>query len=107
ESDYGAGRVMLVTTSLDDRWGSWALWPSFLPMMHRLVDHATAGSVPKPALVGDVIRREYPVQTVGLSATLQLPDGRRRSVPVRVENAASVLQVDELTQSGLYRILLG
>jgi hypothetical protein len=107
ESDYGSGRVLLVTTSLDDRWGSWALWPSFLPMMHRLVDHATAAGLPRPAVVGETIRREYPVQTVGLSATLQRPDGRRRSLPVRAENGTSVLQIDELTQSGLYRILLG
>src|SRR5690606_35295467 len=51
--------------------------------------------------------REYPVQTVGLSATLQRPDGRRRSLPVRAANGTSVVQIDELNQSGLYRDLLG
>lgn len=56
ERPVGAGRVLLVTTALDDRWGNWALWPSFVPMMHELVRLAGEADLRSRSLtVGDAV----------------------------------------------------
>lgn len=43
ESRLGRGKVILITTSLDRHWGTWAIWPSFPPLMNELVLYAAAG----------------------------------------------------------------
>lgn len=107
EHESGAGRVLLVTTSLDDRWGSWALWPSFLPMVHRMVQYAASGRTQRSLVVGDRLRREYPIQTVGLPVTVQRPDGRRSPGRSTLDDGATAVTFAETSQSGIYRLVLG
>lgn len=38
ENTTGLGKTYLVLTAFDPTWGSWVLWPSFLPMVNRIVD---------------------------------------------------------------------
>ncbi|MEW4488761.1 BatA domain-containing protein [Thalassoglobus sp. JC818] len=37
ERQVGLGAVVLINTSFEPQWGSWVLWPSFLPMMQEMV----------------------------------------------------------------------
>ncbi|QDT94882.1 hypothetical protein V144x_03150 [Gimesia aquarii] len=43
ESTLGRGKIILITTSLDRQWGTWAIWPSFPPMMNEFVLYAASG----------------------------------------------------------------
>lgn len=57
EQSLGAGRCLIVTTALDDRWGSWVLWPSFVPLIHEMVRFVAGGRPEQQALVvGDTWR---------------------------------------------------
>ena len=107
EREYGMGRILLVTTSLDDRWGSWALWPSFLPMVHRMVQYAVSTRAERTWFVGDRLHREYPVQTVGMPVTVQRPDGRRASGQSTLQSGATTVASSQTRQSGFYRFVLG
>ena len=107
ERDYGAGRILLVTTSLDDRWGSWALWPSFLPMVHRMVRHAIDTRGEREWIVGDRLSREYPLQTVGMLVNVQRPDGRRAPGRSTMQNGVTTAAFSQTPQSGIYRFVLG
>ncbi len=71
---FGAGRVLLVTTSLDDRWGNWALWPSYLPMMHELTRMAAAADLSdRNLLVGDSIVHRYLPEDYNREVTFVAP----------------------------------
>jgi len=51
---FGRGRIALLTTSLDDSWSSWPLWPSFVPMLRELERYISAGRAERAQLiVGD------------------------------------------------------
>ena len=54
------GRCVLITTSLDETWGEWAIWaPGFVPLMHELTQYAAmGGSQPRELLVGEPILGE-------------------------------------------------
>ncbi|MBX3437173.1 MAG: BatA domain-containing protein [Planctomycetaceae bacterium] len=107
EHAFGAGRVVLVTTSLDDRWGSWALWPSFLPMMHELVKYVASGRTTQHALVGQSLRIDGPdPEAAGQTATLVRPDGRTSVLrPSRGEPPVEFI-INDTAQSGVYRVTL-
>ncbi len=105
ENAFGSGRVLLVTTSLDDRWGSWALWPSFLPMMHETVEYVVAGTSARKTIVSQPLSIELPAREgFGQTLTLRQPDGRTR--PLRGVESQDVLQltIDDLYQSGVYAL---
>lgn len=41
EQPIGLGKCYLITTSFLPSWGSWVLWPSFLPLMQRIIEDLT------------------------------------------------------------------
>src|SRR5262249_19975968 len=56
ERSFGRGKSILITTSVDERWGTWPLWPSFLPLVHEIVEFAVSGRWgERQRLVGDPI----------------------------------------------------
>lgn len=57
ESQVGLGKCTLITTALNAKWGSWVLWPSFLPLMQRCIDHLAQR---ESFLITSVIGREIP-----------------------------------------------
>lgn len=76
----GRGRCILLTTSLDETWGEWAIWaPGFVPLIHELVEYAAAGrSRPHDVLVGEPIEHEVASDTA--SVTLKTPDNIERTL---------------------------
>jgi hypothetical protein len=56
----GRGRCVLVTTSLDESWGEWAVWAAgFVPLMHELTQYAATGrSQSREQLVSESITGE-------------------------------------------------
>lgn len=107
EQRVGAGRVLLVTTPLDDRWGNWALWPSFLPMMHEMTRFACTADLDDRRLkVGETIVYRYLPEQFGRAVTLAAPGSD--PVALRRPDAAQHQFVSEpLLRSGPYELQIG
>lgn len=87
EKGWGAGRVLLITTSLDGSWGVWPVWPSFLPMMQEIAFHAaTARRELREGLVAEPLQRSIRTGGLEISGTILRPDGQSR--PVTLEAGA-------------------
>jgi hypothetical protein len=105
ESPFGRGKSMLVTTSVDDRWGTWPLWPSFLPLMHEIVEFAVSGKWgDRQALVGEALREIFPATAVDVDVAVARPDGHTQ--PARVERAESFdeFAYENTNESGIYEV---
>ena len=102
----GRGRCVLVTTSLDESWGEWAIWAAgFVPLMHELTQYAAAGrSQSREGLVGESITRESLTNSESASVTLKLPDETSRILTPRDINGSLLLIIDETTRPGLYTL---
>ncbi|MFG0335068.1 MAG: BatA domain-containing protein [Maioricimonas sp. JB049] len=106
EPRLGAGRLFVITTSLDDAWGNWPLWPSYLPMILRMTRYSAAGGTQTPSLtVGDSIRvdadtfaAEPPV------ATLTSPAGTQTVLSLDEQSDRSLLISPPTARRGLYEL---
>jgi Aerotolerance regulator N-terminal len=87
ESPLGQGRVILVTTSLDDRWSTWPIYnPSFPPLVNELVHFAVAGQwADRQRGVGETIVRRVPEMTAATTAnvSVKLPNGAVHPLPIQ------------------------
>lgn len=68
ERQVGAGRVMLLATTVDRDWSDLAIRPGFLPLAHQIVLH----------LGGALDEGKTPLVTVGETRSLVLPRGAER-----------------------------
>jgi hypothetical protein len=109
ERTYGDGRVMLVTTALDDHWGNWALWPSFVPMMHELTRYAAAGDFGRRGrLVGERIVRRIRIENRSQAAfVLESSTAEVQQLQVRLSNSAAEIVSPPLRTRGAYALRLG
>jgi hypothetical protein len=104
EHPLGAGRVALVLTSVDDRWSNWAVWPSYLPLVHRLTMFAAAGAEHQRRLeVGNEISRLWPASQPPPEALLTVPSGQRISLTPTC-TAEHCLVQHAATESGIYQL---
>jgi hypothetical protein len=103
ESSVGRGRSILVTTSVDDRWGTWPLWPSFLPLVHELVLHAVSGKWgDRQHLVGETLSETLAASAVDVDAAVTRPDGQTDSLKLTREEGLSEFAYSETPLSGIY-----
>lgn len=109
ERTYGDGRVVLVTTALDDYWGNWALWPSFVPMMHELTRYASTGDFGRrERLVGEQIVRRIPGgDRVRDRIVLTSADGRPLNLRVRMGRSGPEAVSPPLRTRGPCKLRLG
>jgi hypothetical protein len=94
DSRFGAGRVLVWGSTLDDFWNDLVLQPVFLPFLHAMVLH-TAGYVPEP-----------PWRTVGQRVVLvadSAADSRVVISPSGARDRATARPV-ELAQPGFYQV---
>jgi len=107
ESTLGRGKMMLITTSLDRHWGTWAIWPSFPPMMNELVLYVATGKWGRrEALVGQ------PLEIIALEN--QLPLSPRMVAPDQQEfpllsvldrnTETRTITFNQTFQSGIYEL---
>lgn len=78
EREVGQGRSLLFTSTFDESWGNFAIWPSFLPFIQELVRYAVAANRPQTVIpLGQSLTIPNP-----LSERLQLrkPDGSTLSL---------------------------
>lgn len=98
ERRVGAGRVIVLTTSLDDSWNDLELKPVYLPLVHQLVRYVSQYEQNSAwATVGQVVD----LATLLKSKTDRVvitPGGERRTIGA---NEPSIL---ELTEHGAYQV---
>lgn len=110
ERSMGKGHVVLVTTSLDDSWGNWVLWPSFVPLINRVLQFSMSGRIQsEPLLVGSPIRLDVSQVVEG---TLMLPDAKTVDALVETRDAViskqeTVLFWPETGAAGFYQMTAG
>ncbi len=103
----GRGRCVLVTTSLDEKWGEWAIWAAgFVPLIHELTEYAATGrSQPRESLVGEIEQREIPSGST--SVTLTTPDGVARTLTPVDRDGRSLIVINDTLRPGLYTLASG
>jgi hypothetical protein len=108
ERPFGRGRSLLVTTSVDDRWGVWPLWPSFVPLMHEIVDFAISGRwQDREVTVGQPLELMLPPMAADVEASVGRPDGQSRAVSVSREADLVHFRFDDTSLSGIYEARFG
>ncbi len=103
----GRGRCVLVTTSLDETWGEWAIWAAgFVPLIHELTEYAATGrSQPRESLVGEFDQREVPNGST--SVTLTTPDEVVRTLTPVDRDGRSLIVINDTFRPGIYTLTSG
>lgn len=101
EGQPGHGKVILVTTSLDNSWTDLPVTPLYLPIVREMLDYLSGKSNPTQYTVG----QSFPVEANGgvTAPEVQAPDGTRVDLatgPGGTLKAAG-------SQAGFYRISYG
>jgi hypothetical protein len=105
ERPFGRGQSLLVTTSVDERWGTWPLWPSFLPLVHEIVQYSVAGRWgERQRLVGDALAEIFPVTAADVDAAIVRPDGQTQSARIAREESSSQFTFENTSAAGIYEV---
>ena len=105
ERSIGRGRAVLVTTSLNDSWGHWVLWPSYVPLVNRLLQHSLEGRLQfDPVPVGTPIREVFPQSVEG---TILLPSAKSVDALVETTDLETALFWPETGIAGTYQLSAG
>lgn len=110
ERSYGAGRVILCTTTADLEWNGWARDPSYVAMMLQLSQYlARRSSESGQTLVGSPIRVELDPTVFSSNASLRLPSYPQDpalSLEARAQGVSLVLTWDRTRRAGAYTFVL-
>lgn len=108
DAPTGEGRTILVTTSVDNTWGTWTVSTSFLPIMHELVLHAVSGRwAGRQLLVHESLLRTLTPHTFDMPVTIVRPDGTEGPTRVREIEGSTAVEYDGTDLSGFYQVMLG
>lgn len=107
EAPFGRGRVILITTSMDREWSTWAVWGhSLIPLVHETVHFAISGRwKDRDVLVGRPLQAHVGLRPGDASATYQLPNGD--SKPLQPSPDGLIVSTEPTTVSGFHKITLG
>ena len=108
EAPVGQGRVVLFTTSVDNRWGAWPLQPqtSFLPILHETVRFSVAGRwSDRQKQVGQPINRMIRAFNVPISMTR--PDKNTTTERAHETRNLAHLNYEKTNLSGIYELKIG
>ena len=105
ERPFGRGHSLLVTTSVDERWGTWPLWPSFLPLVHEIVQYSVAGRWgERQRQVGEALSEIFPVTAADVDAAIVRPDGQTQTARVAREESFSRFTFENTSTAGIYEV---
>ena len=105
ERPLGRGRAVLVTTSLNDNWGHWVLWPSYVPLVNRLLQHSLEGRLRSdPVPVGSPIREVFSQPVEG---TVLLPSAKSVDALVETTDPETALFWPDTGVAGTYQLSAG
>lgn len=105
EKSVGRGKSVLITTSVDDQWGNWAVWPSFLPMIQETVLFAVSGRWgDRQHLVGEPLNHSFAAPSSDVEISVRRPDGRTMPVASTRTGSIGEFTFDDTAQSGMYEV---
>ncbi len=103
EHRVGLGHVILIATSVDDRWGIWPVWPSFVPMVHELALFAAKKqNMEIDMTVGDPIVQEFAPSRFDHQAILVDPAGERHTLNTECNQQACRFLFTQTDKPGFY-----
>ena len=85
EKSIGRGHVLLYTSSADRDWGTMALNPAYVMMMHESINYLTRRSYERQFNVSEPLLVSLPRQAVGQEMTLINPDGQEAPIQVATD----------------------
>lgn len=106
----GRGFVGLVTTSADLDWNTWAISPSFVPIVQELTRHLVAGRVRTVStLAAEPVALPIPRASAGATVVVTPPGADAKPAPVRLieKGGAATLAFTDTDISGTYQVDLG
>jgi hypothetical protein len=105
EKQFGDGRVVECAVPCDADWSNLPMRPFYLPMMQRLVIYLASTVFPPRNLeVSKPLVAFLPGGDAGKKASLLLPDGTTREVPVVKKGERGVVEFARTQQPGLYTL---
>ena len=101
EAPLGRGRCVLITTALDRRWSTWAVWGhSFIPLMHETVLFAARGRSRDRQLLAGQSLELAGSSDADASLVIKRPDGSTESL-----SGGQAMPVAE--RAGFYELQFG
>ena len=109
DSPFGQGRTILVTTSVDRKWGTWTTSASvFVPLMVEIVQYSVSGHWRERQLeVGQPLTQVFPNRAFDLSVMITTPDDKQAAVRVTEMDGVSSIAFEDTYQTGLHELSLG
>lgn len=108
EHRVGTGRAILVTTSLDQSWGSWALWPSYVPLVQELVQWSVRDAAGERSRhVGESLQRLLPTRGAEVTADVVRPDATPEPARTMPQGSLTDFIYDHTDLAGWYELQLG
>jgi hypothetical protein len=108
ERTVGLGKSILVTTSVDDSWSNWSIWPSFLPLMQETVLFAVSGRWgDRQSIVGEPLTSSVRTGAVDVTVNVRCPDGQTRPGQMTRDRQVSTFSFGETGSAGLYSATYG
>lgn len=108
DSQSGAGKSMMITTAVDQSWGNWPVWPSFLPLIQELVLYSVSHeSQNQGLLVGEAWQKTIQTRGAEVSATIVRPDGETELARSNPGGSLTDFHYDRTDRGGLYQLQIG
>ena len=107
DAPSGRGRAILITTSVDREWSTWAVWGhSLIPLVHETVNYAVGGRWrDREVLVGQPLQSHLGLRATETSATYQTPIGETKTL--QPSQDGRILVTEPTTNAGFHKIVLG
>jgi len=106
ETQYGAGRVLMVTTTADLDWTNLPLRRIFVPMVHRMVSYASGQSAATSAYsVGDQVEFRALAARKSGKVIVTDPQGNEEEVILHEEGIYAVGKYSSTAEPGTYKVI--
>lgn len=104
----GGGRSIVIATTVDDSWSNWALWPSFLPMIHEIAFSASKGRQgQREFLVNQPLHRIFPTGVFDVPVSVVRPGGSAVETRLSQSAESSEFTYADTQISGIYEVKFG
>lgn len=103
----GAGRVVLLNASGDDRWCDLPRRKSFVPLVDRIVNDLASAGGKRSFNTGEAVTVSLPAGGAGAGGQFSVKTPSGKSIKPRVESstAGSILKLDGLSEPGFYSVV--
>lgn len=100
----GAGRCVIFNTTANDAWSNLPRLKSFVPLVDRLLDYISGGSVRRTFRVGDAVALPLPQLETDETFAVVDPQGKVLTPTVQPSGGKSLLRLDAAAVPGIYRV---